>query len=91
MKFFTNISVSPLMTTLCLAISAATFPAVTAAQERMLEEVIVTAQKRAESSQDIPLAVSAISAETIENLGITQTQDLTKLAPSLTLAVGNSK
>ena len=61
------------------------------AQERMLEEVIVTAQKRAESSQDIPMALSAISAETIENLGITQTQDLTKLAPSLTLAVGNSK
>lgn len=61
------------------------------AQQRMLEEVIVTAQKRAESSQDIPLSVSAISAETIENLGITQTQDLTKLAPSLTLSVASSK
>ncbi|MEH6569611.1 MAG: TonB-dependent receptor [Halioglobus sp.] len=58
------------------------------AQERMLEEVIVTAQKRAESSQDIPLAVSAISSETLENLGITQTQDLVKLSPSLSVGGG---
>lgn len=35
-----------------------------------LEEVIVTARKREESVQDIPLSVSAISAETIERAGI---------------------
>ena len=36
----------------------------------VLEEVIVTARKREESVQDIPLSVSAISAETIERAGI---------------------
>ena len=93
MKFSTNTALSPWITTLSLAVSAATFSSVATAQERMLEEVIVTAQKRAESSQDIPLAVTAISAETIENLGITQTQDLIKLSPSLSVGGGfsNSK
>jgi outer membrane receptor protein involved in Fe transport len=64
MKFSAKNSFSPLMTTLSLAISAAMFATATAAQERVLveqrilEEVIVTAQKRAESSQDIPVAVT---------------------------------
>ena len=39
------------------------------AQTRILEEVIVTAQKRAQSSQDIPVAVSALSADMLEQAG----------------------
>ena len=99
MKFSAKNSFSPLMTTLSLAISAAMFATATAAQERVLveqrilEEVIVTAQKRAESSQDIPVAVTAINFETLENLGITKTQDLVKLTPSLSVGgrFANSK
>ncbi len=93
MKFSAKNSFSPLMTTLSLAISAVTFATATAAQDRILEEVIVTAQKRAESVQDIPLAVTAISSDMIENLGITRTQDLVKLSPSLSVGGGfsNSK
>jgi iron complex outermembrane receptor protein len=81
------------MTTLSLAVSTLTLSTATAAQERILEEVIVTAQKRAESSQDIPVAVSAISSDMLENLGITQTRDLVKLSPSLSVGGGfsNSK
>lgn len=60
-------------------------------QQRQLEEVIVTAQKRAESSQDIPVALTAIGGDAIEKLGFNGTQDLTKLAPSLTARVGHSK
>ena len=36
------------------------------AQERQLEEVIVTAQKRTESLQDVPISVTAISAQDLE-------------------------
>ncbi|MGE0387893.1 MAG: TonB-dependent receptor [Gammaproteobacteria bacterium] len=35
-----------------------------------LEEVVVTAQRREESLQDVPIAVSALSADSIEQLGI---------------------
>ena len=48
-----------------------------------LEEVIVTAQKRAESLQDIPVAVSAFQNEQLENFGIEDTKSLQMVTPSL--------
>ena len=42
-----------------------------------LEEIVVTARKREESLQDIPIAISAFTAEQIENRGITRLEDLT--------------
>lgn len=58
------------------------------AQEGVLEEVIVTATKRAESLQDIPVAVNAFSADLIEEAGIGNAGDLAIMTPSLT-ANGN--
>ena len=37
----------------------------------MLEEVIVTAQKRVESLQDVPISVSAVSGQTMDDANIT--------------------
>tara|TARA_R110002110_G_scaffold362241_1_gene572017 strand:- start:82026 stop:84323 length:2298 start_codon:yes stop_codon:yes gene_type:complete len=48
-----------------------------------LEEVIVTAQKRAESLQDIPIAINAYDAQAIENMGFTNAQDVGLASPSL--------
>ncbi|WP_165954133.1 TonB-dependent receptor [Seongchinamella unica] len=48
-----------------------------------LEEVIVTAQKRSESSQDVPISIQAFSADGMEKLGATELFDLAKSAPSL--------
>ncbi len=48
-----------------------------------LEEVVVTAQKRTESSQDVPISIQAFSADGIEKLGATELFDLAKSAPSL--------
>lgn len=47
-----------------------------------LEEVIVTATKRAESIQDVPVSVSAITGEQIENLGISDIEDLSLYIPN---------
>jgi len=49
----------------------------------MLEEVIVTAQKRSESLQDVPVAVNAFYADTIQEAGINNTADLAVMTPSL--------
>ena len=48
-----------------------------------LADIVVTAQKRAESLQSLPLAVSAVSAQTIEAKGIADISTLTAVAPSI--------
>lgn len=61
------------------------------AQERQIEEVVVTAQKRAESLQDIPVAVTAISGKDLEIMGIEDSSDLTRASASLTYNEGGDK
>jgi iron complex outermembrane receptor protein len=52
----------------------------------VLEEVVVTAQKRSEGLQDVPLAVSAFTSEIRDLIGITTIGDLTDLTPGLSYA-----
>lgn len=59
--------------------------AVQAQNTLQLEEVVVTAQKRAESVQDVPVAVSAFTAENLEAMGVQDFGDLAKASPSLTI------
>ncbi|MCH8308785.1 MAG: hypothetical protein IH930_11700, partial [Proteobacteria bacterium] len=46
------------------------------AQEPALEEIIVTATKRAESVMDVPLAITAISGESIRAINLNDIKDL---------------
>jgi iron complex outermembrane recepter protein len=55
--------------------------------EPTLEEVIVTAQKREESLQKAPLAVTAVTGDELQHAGITDAQGLTDVVPGL--EVGN--
>ena len=48
-----------------------------------IEEVIVTAQKRAERLQDVPIAISAMTASQIEARGVNNILNLEALAPNL--------
>lgn len=91
MKYLTARPFTSAVSAISLAFTTATFAGSANAQERVLEEVVVTAQKRTESSQDIPIAVSAFGSELMESIGITQTQDLVKLSPSLTLNQSDNK
>ena len=49
------------------------------------EEIIVTAQKRRENIQNVPIAITAVTGETLTNIGITNTQDLARVVPGLTI------
>lgn len=46
-------------------------------------EIIVTANRREERAQDVPISITAISAESIRERGLTQLQDLQASVPSL--------
>lgn len=68
---------SLLLAALPLAISATSFAQTT------LEEVIVTAQKRAQSVQDIGVTVSAFSGEQVEDMNLSSPKDLAAFTPGL--------
>jgi iron complex outermembrane recepter protein len=51
-----------------------------------LEEVIVTAERREGSLQEVPIAVSAISTETLEKLQVTEARNLERYVPSLRMS-----
>lgn len=52
---------------------------------RIIDEVVVTAQKRQESIQDVPLAVTAINALQIERAGVQDLRDLPTLSASFNM------
>lgn len=53
------------------------------ADSSQLEDIIVTAQRRSERAQSVPVAITTISPATIERQAIKSTFDLTKLVPGL--------
>ena len=65
------------------AIAAEEAPADTTAVEG---DIIVTAQRRAESLNDVGMAVQAVDADTLEALRVTDVRDLTAVAPSFTVS-----
>ena len=52
------------------------------------DEIIVTATKRAESIQDIPISLEAVTGQTLEDFGIQTLTDLSSLVPNFTVGEG---
>jgi len=67
-----------------LAVALAGIPAVSWSQ--VLEEIIVSAQKREENLQDIPISVTALSGEQVQALGINDFTEITQQIPGLQLS-----
>lgn len=60
-------------------------PITTMAADRMMEEVVVTATKREESIQDVPIAVSAFSGDDLQKRGVQDLYGLQEVAPSVAI------
>jgi len=84
------IAVSNPRKTLSLAVSAAVLTSAIAAPawSQSLEEVIVTATKRSESVQDVPLAITALSGDFVNKVNLDDVKDLVSFTPGVT---GNSQ
>ena len=65
-------------------INASVFSGYIAAQNATIEEVVVTARKKSESLQDVPLSVSALNEETLEERGINVFEDYLLQLPGVT-------
>lgn len=55
-----------------------------------LQEVIVTAQRRSERLEDVPISVTAVSGQQLANSGITTSIDLTMVTPGLKMDTGGA-
>ncbi|MEJ6011911.1 TonB-dependent receptor [Novosphingobium aquae] len=74
--------------------AAALVPASAWAQEAPadyggLEEIVVTAQKREQSLQDVPMSISAVSGDTLRDAGAAGIEGVAALVPSLALVQNN--
>lgn len=56
------------------------------AEDPVIDRVTVTAQKRSESLQDVPIAVSAFSAEDLVSRGVDGGKDLLQAVPNVTFS-----
>ena len=61
-----------------------------AATGRELEEIVVTAQKREQPLQDVPIAITALSADDIARLNATDVRDLQYATPNLVVVSSNA-
>ncbi|WP_372809508.1 TonB-dependent receptor [Litorivivens sp.] len=71
-----------LLTLSALFISSASFISSVSAAP-VLEEVLVTAQKRSESTQDIPVAVTGLSGDSLDKLGFDSAVDIGAQVPNM--------
>jgi outer membrane receptor protein involved in Fe transport len=62
----------------------------TAAQDDWGNEIVVTANRRAEPVQDVPIAVTAVNAKLLDDAGVRDIRGLEQLAPSLQTTTGQS-
>ncbi len=70
-----------------LAVISFSIPNASFAQDGAIaiEEIVVTARKRAENLQDVPIAITAFTAETIRRAGIERPADFISLMPNVTI------
>ena len=75
----------PLATAVAAAcgVSSAVLVAPPALAQQALEEIVVTATRREETTQDIPMAISVLGGQQLEDLNITDMQDYVEMLPNV--------
>jgi len=81
-----NLKKNPLWVAVAGLATATAVPHVSAQDTSFaIEEVVVTARKRSENLQDVPIAISAIDEKTMERAGIERPADYISLIPNVTI------
>ena len=72
------------LVTVCLATSTAVGSGFASAAANVIEEILVTAQKREQSLQEVPISLAVVTGEELEARQIAHTRGLFDISPSLT-------
>ncbi|MDH3954694.1 MAG: TonB-dependent receptor, partial [Gammaproteobacteria bacterium] len=81
-------SVFPRRSAVATAVSAALLATSLPVQSQQVEEIVVTATKREESLQEVPLAITALTGEFTQSVNLDDVKDLISFTPGVT---GNSQ
>jgi outer membrane receptor protein involved in Fe transport len=79
----TAIALAPAARAVAADAQAADAPATAGSSAPMLEEVVVTAQKRSQNLQSVPLSVSAVTSQTLKQAGVVDMRGIAALVPAL--------
>lgn len=74
----------------CASLSILIYASSAVAQEAeptVVEEVVVTAQRREQAIQDVPISIQAIAPQALQDAGINNTRDLMAIVPGLNFAI----
>ena len=77
---------TPIASAVLLALAS---PALMAQDTATLGEVIVTAQKREQSLQDVPISIKALDSQTLDELNIQNFKDYVQFLPTVTMAASD--
>jgi iron complex outermembrane receptor protein len=81
----TKLGTALLIAASCSAANAETASAEASSADTALEEVVVTAQKREQNLQDVPIAVSVLTDSTLQAVRFVNVEDLNAVATGLTV------
>ena len=73
---------------LVVGISLAILVTAPISNAQVIEEITVTARKKSENLQDVPMSVNVITSDVLDRMGIKDLQDITKLDSSLVFDKG---
>lgn len=71
---------------LASAVATLVLPGLGVADDLVIDEIVVTAQKRAESLQDVPVSVSAFSSDELQGLKLRNTTEIASQVPNLQIS-----
>jgi len=80
---FQRLSVAAAAATVCAAVPGAGLAAGAEDESAGIPDVVVTAQRRSESIQSVPLSVTAVDGASLEQMGVTRLSDLAREVPGL--------
>ena len=93
-RFMTGVALAVLATTPAFAQDQAAAPeadtTASDATESYGDEIVVTATRRSQLQQDVPLAISVVGGEALANAGVSDIRGIKQLSPSLQATTGQS-
>ena len=63
---------------------AAVMPQTGISQERVIEEIVVSAQKKEENASDVPLTVTALTGDTLDEMNVSNFDEYIEYLPNVT-------